>query len=85
MIKRTPMSYDTNESYTFSPLLVHLHIGRLSKARREARMEWLQTRDALSIQENAEYLDSHKESGEVLRELREELNGYEPLVTAQLN
>lgn len=68
-----------------TPLIVSLHLDNLTTLRREARVEWLQIRDNLDAQQNAEYIDTFRTLDDQIRKFRNMLEEVKYEVQAQLN
>jgi hypothetical protein len=73
----------TKEVYT--PTYVQLLLDRSVKLRREARVEWLNIRDSLTLEQNAHYMDAFRDIDDQNRRLRDMLKGHEQRVQAELN
>lgn len=68
-----------------TPLIVSLHLDNLTTLRRKARVEWLQIRDNLDAQQNAEYIDTFITLDDQIRKFRNMLEEVKYEVQAQLN
>lgn len=74
---------DANSVYT--PMIVHLHLKESTELRRKARVEWLEVRDHLTVEQNAQYLDSFRALDDQNRRLRDMLEPYKDQIQAELN
>ena len=74
---------DVNSVYT--PMIVHLHLKASIELRRKARVEWLEVRDHLTVEQNAQYLDSFRALDDQNRRLRDMLEPYKDQIQAELN
>lgn len=79
------MQLDISTTKVVTALITHLHLKKSLKARREARVEWLNIKDNLSVEQNAHYMDTFNRIDEQNARLRDLLRGHEAHITAQLN
>lgn len=79
------MQLGTDISIVCTPMIVHIHLRDSIELRRKARVEWLNIRDHLSVEQNAQYFDSLRALDDQNRRLRGMLEPFKSQIQAELN